>query len=206
MERTHGALPHWSQEGAVHFVTFRLHDSIPAAALERWHRERAEWLAVRGEAPDRDGWFERLSPDHRREYSRRFGRAVEDEMDRGMGSCVLRQPEHARIVADALEHFHGERYVLGDYVIMPNHVHLLVMPGAEQRIGAILQSWKSFTARAINERAGRRGALWQRESFDHIVRNRRQLDRLAGYIAENPIKAKLPAGEYLHRPVEWEPM
>ena len=40
--------PHWSQAGAVVFVTFRTHDSIPADVIYRWQREKVEWLLAKG--------------------------------------------------------------------------------------------------------------------------------------------------------------
>ena len=72
------------------------------------------------------------------------------------------------------------------YVIMPNHVHVLVRPIMEHKLPDILHSWKSFTSHAIGKALGRTGALWQDESFDHIVRDEHQLERFGLYIAENP--------------------
>ena len=188
----------------MHFVTFRQKDSWPADASARWHAARKEWLALRGEALERDGWFARLSPDHRREYGRRFGRALEETLDRGLGTCLLRKPENAALVEQTLRFFDGERYALGDFVVMPNHVHALVIPMVDRTIGSILKSWKSYSARMIHQKEGRSGSFWQHESFDHIGRNRRQLDRLREYIAENPAKANLGPGEYILCPAEWE--
>jgi type I restriction enzyme R subunit len=115
--------------------------------------------------------------------------------------CLLAQPENAGIVARAMEHFDGERYLLGDYVVMPNHVHVLLVPLEGFSLTEILRSWKAFTAREINLRAGRSGGLWQRESFDHIVRSGEQLERIRGYIADNP--AGLREGTFLVRRVDW---
>ena len=203
IDSTHGSLPHWHQAGATHFVTFRLHDSLPAAVVARWLRERKEWLALRGESPDRPGWYERLSPDDRREYSRSFGRTFEQEIDKGAGSCLLRKPANARIMADTLAFFDGRHYALGDYVIMPNHVHLLVVPAAGHRLQEIVRSWKSFSAKEINKQEDRSGQVWQHESFDHVVRHRRQLERIRNYIAENPSKAGLHEGDYWLRVAAW---
>jgi type I restriction enzyme R subunit len=100
-------------------------------------------------------------------------------------------------VAQALEHFDCDRYLLLGYVIMPNHVHLLVTPGPTHPLSKILQSWKRFTAREINKARNTSGQVWQRESFDHIVRSVAQLDRFQNYLRENPVNAKLREGEYL---------
>ena len=81
---------------------------------------------------------------------------------------------------------------------MPNHVHLI---GAFADEGAMLQqceSWKRFTATHVNRELGRRGRFWQQDAFDHLVRSESQFVRLRHYIADNPKKAGLAPGEYLH--------
>jgi type I restriction enzyme R subunit len=62
------------------------------------------------------------------EYHDRFSRQIDEWLDQGSGSCVLKDPATAQIVADALRHFDGKRYELASFVIMPNHVHLLFRP------------------------------------------------------------------------------
>jgi DNA polymerase-3 subunit alpha len=99
-------------------------------------------------------------------------------------------------VENALRHFDGDRYLLGGYVIMPNHVHILVRPAMEHKLPDILQSWKSFTAKEANKLLGRTGEFWQPESFDHIVRSEQQLEKFSRYIEENPVKTGLPENEY----------
>lgn len=111
---------------------------------------------------------------------------------------MLRDPGAAALVADALRHFDGERYALGDFVVMPNHVHLLVGLIGDTEIESQCKSWKSYSAREINLFTGRRGRLWQAESFDHLVRGPEQFERFRRYIAENPAKAGLNPGDYLH--------
>ena len=102
------------------------------------------------------------------------------------GSCILRIPFVRKIVADALEYFDGERYLLHSYVIMPNHVHVLVEPFGENKIGEILHSWKSFTANEINKQMGSSGAVWRRESYDRIIRDEEHYQNVLRYIADNP--------------------
>ena len=58
----------------------------------------------------------------------------------------------------------------------------------------VLHSWKSFTAHELNMLLGRRGTVWQDESFEHIVRSAEQLFYFRKYIAENPSKACLKSG------------
>ncbi len=181
-------LPHWRQDGTTYFVTFRLADSVPAARIKQFLAEREEWLALHPEP--------RLEEDER-EYHEKFGNRFEDWLDAGAGSCVLRQPQVAGKVAAALRHFDGERYALGHFVVMPNHVHVVVRPLAEHTLSEILKSWKSFTAREINQSLGRTGALWQEESFDHIVRTPQALEQFTEYVRQNPAKAGLKSGEFV---------
>lgn len=196
-------LPHWTREGVTYYVTFRLADSMPEEAMRRWLRHRNEWLATKGiTVPEFGGVsLESLPLEQRKEYRKLFGETFQEELDAGHGSCLLAKPDNAKIVGEAMEHFDGDRYLLGDYVVMPNHVHVLLVPLEGSGLTEILRSWKTFTAREINQREGRSGGLWQRESFDHIVRSKEQLRRIREYIARNP--AGLEKGTYRARSVEW---
>ena len=122
---------------------------------------------------------------------------MDEWLDQGVGSCLLRESANAMIVAAAVRHFDGDRYNLSCFVVMPNHVHVLFRPMGSHRIEAILKSWKGFTARKINERMDRRGALWQEEFWDRLVRSEWHFERYRTYIRQNPVKAKLRAKEFL---------
>ena len=174
-----GNLPHWRQAGTTYFVTFRTADSLPREKLAQWESERADW--VRNHPEPHSGA-------DRREYFELFSERFQQWLDQGHGACVLAQPELKQIVEGALRHFDGQRYRLGEFVIMPNHVHALVTPLDEHELSAILHSWKSFTATEINKRLGKSGAFWQKESFDHIVRSPASLEKFAHYTRENPKK------------------
>ena len=93
-----------------------------------------------------------------------------------------RDAENREIVESAIMHFHGQRYEVLESVVAANHVHVLVTPLGGWELSKILHSWKSFTANRINARLGRTGALWQKESFDHIVRNAESLEKFRQYI------------------------
>jgi type I site-specific restriction endonuclease/REP element-mobilizing transposase RayT len=188
-----GNLPHWRQEGVTYFVTFRLADSIPRDKLELWQRER-------------DDWLHRHPPPHtkgqREEYYRLFVDRFHRWLDAGYGKCVLAQPAVRKIVADALRFFEKDRYLLREWVVMPNHLHAVVtlLPGYE--LSSVTHSWKSYTAKVINKKLGTTGTVWQKESFDHIVRGPDELDRIEWYIHNNP--GSLPPDRFtlhcLHQP------
>jgi exonuclease VII large subunit len=173
-------LPHWEQEGTPYFVTFRLADSIPKAKLTRWKTDQELWLKNHQDP---------YSDIEKNEYHQLFSEKIQNWLDDGSGSCLLSDPENAKIVANALSHFDGDRYQLGEWVVMPNHVHLLITPNKGHSLKDILQSLKSFTAHEINKRTGKNGQLWQHESYDHIVRSPEQLQHFEDYIHANPRKA-----------------
>ena len=82
----------------------------------------------------------------------------------------------------------GSRYNLLAYVVMDDHVHVLVEPFTEEQLQQIIQSWKSFTANKMQREYGRRGAVWQDEYFDRIMRDEAEFLEKAEYIFNNPIK------------------
>jgi type I restriction enzyme R subunit len=133
-----------------------------------------------------------------REYNEIFTRQFMEYLDRGYGACVLRDARLAAIVAECLRRFDGDRYHLGDFVVMPNHVHLLACLLGATQIERQCWSWKKFAAGKINQAIGGRGRFWQEESFDHLVRSAEQFECLQRYIADNPVKAGLSQGEYLY--------
>jgi REP element-mobilizing transposase RayT len=187
------ALPHWQQEGATYFVTFRLADSLPQDVFRRWRDERDAALREARQAA-------RLADAEKLELAEKiageYAEKLEQHLDQSLGGCWLRNPDVAQMVENALRHFDGDRYLLGSYVIMPNHVHVLVRPAMEHKLPDILQSWKSFTAKEANKLLRQAGEFWQPESFDHIVRNEQQLEKFSRYIQENPVKAGLDESEY----------
>jgi REP element-mobilizing transposase RayT len=77
------------------------------------------------------------------------------------------------------------------FVVMPNHVHLLVTPMPRWSLEKLTQSWKGFTARVINAKLERVEPLWQQESFDRIVRDPTHFERIVSYIINNPKKARV---------------
>ena len=176
--------------GATFFVTFRLADAVPAEPLRAYVAERQQWLATCPQRP----W----PPEIEKEYHRKFTSRFERWLDRGFGACVLRKPACSRIVADALHHFEGERSRLHAWVVMPNHVHLIASLIGEETLPALLHSWKGYTARQINQHLGTTGAFWQKSYFDRIVRDWDHYASCARYIRNNPVKAGLPEGDFLH--------
>ena len=193
--------PHWSQAGAIVFITFRTADSIPREVLIRWEAEKQDWLRRRG-LTGTTHWahvLNTLSETDRADFHREFDRCREDFLDTCHGRCLLKQPALAEIVASSLMHFDRQRYRMGDFVVMPNHVHLLAAFATADAMKEQCDSWLHFTARQINKDIGEKGKFWQQEPFDHLVRSPEQYEYLRRYIEENPRKACLADGEFLYR-------
>ncbi len=199
---SHGHLPHWDQEGATYFITWRTADSVPKAVWEKWRHARALWLRSHGIDPLLKDWRKSLEelPEEERISFRQFSKQLEDEMDAGHGACVLKNQDLAVIVAYALHFFDESRYQLGGFVVMPNHVHLLVGGMARAAMLKQVESWKKWTALKINEALGACGRFWQDEHFDHLVRHAPAFEKFRAYIKANPVKAGLSEGQY----VLWE--
>jgi REP element-mobilizing transposase RayT len=195
----HRHLPHWRQDGATYFVTFRLADALPQSKLhelEAMKREFAarhgacgtDWqsaLRKKGAAIPHEAW-EAFCHDQLQR--------IEQWLDQGMGSCPLKRPDIANIVVDALHHFDDDTYELGSYVVMQNHVHAIMRPLRPKvdPLEKILQSRKLRTSREINAKLGLEGKLWQEESFDRIIRDEEHLYRCLQYIGDNPRRGGLP--------------
>jgi putative transposase len=89
-------------------------------------------------------------------------------------------------VAEALRHFNNTRYRLAGYVIMNDHVHVVVEPADGHRLEAIVHSWKSFTAHRFVRTGSRKGSVWQKEYFDRILRSELEMAEKLQYMLENP--------------------
>ena len=190
-----GYLPHVKREGAVYFVTFRLADSLPEAVLLKIQGQRAERLRrfLADEEARQAGGAPRCQ-DTLEDIERDYFREIERFLEQGSGECLLKRTDVAGLVATALRFFEGQRYRLDAWVIMPNHVHVVLWPMPNQELSEILHSWKRFTSREANKLLGRTGrTFWQPESYDHWIRNDEEHARCCQYTILNPVKAKLCA-------------
>ncbi len=170
-------MPHFDSALVVQHVTFHLADSLPAAVVERMAKEL------------------QTVPAGKREVERR--KRIEAWIDAGHGSCLLKRPDAAEGVEQALLYFDGARYQLLAWVVMPNHVHVLFQPNVGWTLSQIVASWKSFTGRRLAALApgstefGNR--IWHREYWDRFIRDQKHFDAAKAYIHQNPVKAGLVA-------------
>jgi len=124
-------------------------------------------------------------------------------LDRGLGECWLKRDECIEAMRKQLFKGDGEEHHLGDFVIMPNHVHLLMTPVPGHELEMILKAIKGKAAIDCNQVVGRSGTFWQSESYDHIVRDFEQLAAYREYIARNPDKAGLVLREIASFRADW---
>jgi len=159
-----GYLPHYDA-AVVQMITYRLADALPLAVIER---------GLEGGGTEA----------HKR-------RRLEEYLDAGHGACVLRRPEVATLVIDNWHRFDGARYHLHAWVVMPNHAHVVIAVEPGQSLSRIVDSWKSYTATAINRCLKRRGQLWQKDYWDRVIRDEKHFISAVDYIHGNPVKARL---------------
>jgi REP element-mobilizing transposase RayT len=110
----------------------------------------------------------------------------------------MKDPRIAALVESALLYFDNVRYRLPAWVVMPNHVHALLIPTTGFSLEDILHSWKSFTSNEANKKLRRNGRFWQEDYYDRFIRSGQHYVDAIDYIENNPVKARL-----CHRPEDW---
>jgi putative transposase len=164
-------LPHWLSKDVPAFITWRLHGSMLA--------ETPAEYSARSTLSDRDKFIH-----------------SETLLDGGnSGPLWLKNPEVAQMVCETIERGFTElsRYELHAYVVMANHVHLLITP--RRTVALITKELKGVTSRRANLLLGRTGeTFWQPESFDRWCRGLSHLHKFRTYIHNNPVKAGLVDG------------
>ncbi|HYW78094.1 MAG TPA: hypothetical protein VE890_00900 [Thermoguttaceae bacterium] len=184
----HRRLPHWRQDGATYFVTFRLADSIPQEQLRALKQWREIWERSHPQPRNEKEWEELV---------REITRKTEAWMDEGYGECVFRNRAVAAEMSKSLLHFQDERCLTSCFTVMPNHIHAVMKPLGRFELEGIVGSVKRFVGRKANSLLGRSGELWAQESYDRIVRNEEHLYRVVQYIGRNPAKAGMPRDRWI---------
>lgn len=198
------SLPHIQPIGECFFVTFRLHESLPASIIFKLKKVMDEKIQIiQNQA---------ISPELKEDAIFREHAIFFKNYDRYLdqseyGPTYLKQKEIADIVVEQIHRFDGDLYELIAYCIMSNHVHLLISTNIQLPNGyfpidilkdldikplyEIMRRIKGASAKYANDVLKRKGAFWQHESYDHYVRNTKSFRRIITYIANNPVKAKL---------------
>jgi REP element-mobilizing transposase RayT len=166
-----GYLPHFEGGEILQFLTIHLGDALPKKVVNRWKLE--------------------LEHEKDEEGARELFRRIEKYLDKGLGTCFLRQRKVAELVQNSLLHFDGERYKLISWVVMPNHIHMLLKPLENQKLSKIMHSFKGYTASEANKLLNRKGKFWQEDYYDRFIRNHEHFDNVIDYIELNPVRAGL---------------
>ena len=178
--RSRGYLPHWEVEGGTYSVTFREHDSLPKFVMQHLREEHiAIRRAICGDA--------KPNAQQRSLIDEAFGMRLDAKLHEGRGACRLR--DHAAVAAGALEFFDRQRYELFAWCVMPNHVHAVLTPRVP--LQDILHSWKSFIAHRVGQ------PIFQKEYFDRLIRDERDLDATVDYVRGNPQAAGLTSWPFV---------
>lgn len=173
---TRGFLPHYDSPSLIQFVTFRLADSLPVTFFKTLDF--------------------RLKSKQITEIE--YHRQIEKALDLGEGPTYLIDERVTRIVAETIVKFDGEKYELRAWVVMPNHVHLLMKTIKGHTLSQGIHSIKGYTASAANKLLGRSGRFWSPDYFDRFIRGEDHYLKAKKYIEENPVKAGLCAA-----PEDW---
>jgi putative transposase len=168
-----GYLPHFDAPHITQMVTFMLADSFPAS-------RRAEWEPILHE-PDNSAKRQKL----------------EVWLDRGCGECWLRRQEVATVVEQVLLEGNETEFQLQAWIIMPNHVHLVV-DVRKVPLARLVGIWKGKSSRLSNLALGRHGSFWQEDYFDTLIRDGEHLAKAVRYTEQNPAKAA-----FVKDPREW---
>ncbi|MBK8988276.1 MAG: transposase [Chloroflexi bacterium] len=170
-----GYLPHFDAPGIIQGITFRLYDALPARVIQALVHDKVT-----------------MNDSQRRTR-------IEEYLNAGYGACYLRDPRIASLVEKVFFYFDNECYRLLAWVIMPNHVHVLIELYEGFPMGQVLHSWKSYIALEANKILGRKGDFWFEDYFDRYIRDERHYFNVVRYIHENPVKAGL-----VEKAEDWE--
>jgi len=164
-----GYLPHFDGQRALQFVTFRLADTLPSHFLQK-----VKLQAERKQITDIE-----------------YHREIERFLDTGYGPLFLRNSDIASVIQENLVRFDGTKYEFLHWVVMPNHIHILLRPMEGYSLASIIHSIKSYTANRANKILGRSGAFWAPEYYDRYIRDASHFANTVKYIHTNPVKARL---------------
>ena len=227
-----GFLPHYDAANKYQMITYRLADSLPKEVYGSISPPgstggspvKTHTLIKPGStggSPVKNSGGSPVKPSFETKNATLERRkAIESLLDKGYGSCILKNPKIAQIVIDNWQYFDGERYDLIAYVVMPNHVHLLIKTYEGWPLSKVVHSWKSFTAHEIKkvlDKEDRMGGgkdntgeppvlpgegfpvkVWQIEYWDRFIRDEKHFNSALSYIFENPCKAGL-----CEKPEDW---
>lgn len=169
------SIPLFQQPGRFYNICFRLADSLPANVLRTLLEERHELRNVAPEERNRAIFVER-----------RIFHKLDYWLEQGIGGCILKRNDIKTCVYEEIISHDEMECQIGAFVIMPNHVHLLLKMFNDYRLDILLQTLKNNTARKIVELLNQDRQIWMKGSFTRIIRSPFELRKTVKYILDNP--------------------
>lgn len=169
-------LPHFYRPDSTYSITFRVKNSIPLNSLMRLN------FVYEGMRKKFKSDIKNINHNYFIEYDNLLH---ECNLNKYLINKLL-----ANIVKNEIHKYDGQEYKLICYSVMPNHIHIIfhLLPNSKN-IGKIMQNIKRISAFRINKILGKTGNFWQAESYDHIIRDEKELNKLIKYTLMNPVKA-----------------
>jgi REP element-mobilizing transposase RayT/phage anti-repressor protein len=186
-------LPHYQLDNATYFVTCRLYGSLPKSRIEFLLEEQKarelEIVCLKDKTKRKILMYE--------SNKKHFSKFDEWLTTRTAGPYWMKDDRISQVIADALQYRDGQVFDLICYCIMPNHIHIVFEIGHDVLqpkdnlsiilkrdsipLYKIMHSFKRYTAYKCNRILNRNGSFWQAESYDHVVRDPNELDRIIIY-------------------------
>jgi REP element-mobilizing transposase RayT len=176
--------PHWVVDFGCYAVTLRCRGTLPKAVQTQLREIGAALEAVEAASLDAEN------------YRRRHFAILERALDQSDGFCPFEQDTVAQQMMRFLESYNFEKLSFDQWVIMPNHLHLVTKPLVCATVDDFMEVWRRFksrSARMINGVLERNGSFWQPSWYDRWIRNEREWQKWSNYLAQNPVKAGLCA-------------
>ncbi|WP_158279591.1 transposase [Arcicella aurantiaca] len=183
-------LPHFQKNDVYYFITMRLSGSLPLEVILQLQKEQRERLNEISELSDKSYVEKRqLVDEQHRRYFGKFDKLLDNPKS---GPTWLILPAIAKLVKHSIHFYDDKKYELLCYTIMSNHVHLVFRILQEDYpLHQILKFLKGYSGKKANEILRRNGEFWQHESYDRIVRDGKECERIITYILNNPVKIGL---------------
>src|SRR5438128_1136041 len=167
-------LPHYQPENSIYFITFRIADSLSLNIIQQLRKDKK-----------------------RKNYFAKFDKLLDGSKT---GPVWLKNEKIADLISKAIKFRDGKEYDLLAYSIMPNHVHMVFavtrIADSSSRnsvstyiVTKILQELKKYTALRANKILQRSGQFWHHESYDHVVKDDKELSNIIEYVLHNLVKA-----------------
>ena len=184
-------LPHFQPEDGLFFITIRVVNSLSKNVIEELKNQKLDFEQI----------LKNTKEDRKqlviREFHKQYFNKFDDLLDRNdRKNKWLLNSNIQQIIKENLMHWNNIRFKLITYCIMPNHLHFIIKPiinssGIYESLTEIMFGLKSYTANECNKILDRNGQFWQHESYDHYIRNNKELNFYVDYILKNPVKAGL---------------